>query len=73
MRGSSTACGSEYLDKSAVIVEGERIVAVDRAPGLLPSGDAVDVGGKTLMPGLIDARCHVLGASLKVTDVRRSR
>ena len=25
--------------------------------------------GKTLMPGLIDAHCHVLGASLRVTDV----
>ena len=24
--------------------------------------------GKTLMPGLIDAHCHVLGSSLKVTD-----
>jgi imidazolonepropionase-like amidohydrolase len=60
---------SEYLDDSVVVVEGDRIVAVDRASGLSTNGDVVDVGGKTLMPGLIDAHCHVLGASLKVTDV----
>jgi imidazolonepropionase-like amidohydrolase len=60
---------SEYLDESVVIVEGDRIVAVDRTPGRSISGDVVDVAGKTLMPGLIDAHCHVLGASLKVTDV----
>jgi imidazolonepropionase-like amidohydrolase len=60
---------SEYLDESVVIVEGERIVAVDRTPGASASGNVVDVVGKTLMPGLIDAHCHVLGASLKLTDV----
>jgi imidazolonepropionase-like amidohydrolase len=60
---------SEYLDESVVVVEGDRIVAVDRTPGALARGDVVDVGGKTLMPGLIDAHCHVLGASLKVTDI----
>ncbi len=60
---------SEYLDESVVVVEGDRIVAVDRTPSQSISGDVVDVGGKTLMPGLIDAHCHVLGASLKVTDV----
>jgi imidazolonepropionase-like amidohydrolase len=60
---------SEYLDETIVAVEGDRIVAVDRAPSASISGDVVDVAGKTLMPGLIDAHCHVLGASLKVTDV----
>ncbi len=38
-------------------------------PGASISGDVVDVAGKSLMPGLIDAHCHVLGASLKVTEV----
>jgi imidazolonepropionase-like amidohydrolase len=59
---------SEYLEESAVVVEGDRIVAVDRI-GASGSGEVVDVAGKTLMPGLIDAHCHVLGSSLKVTDV----
>ena len=44
-------------------------MAVDRKPGPSIDGDVVDVGGKTLMPGLIDAHCHVLGSSLRVTDV----
>ena len=60
---------SEYLDESVVIVEGERIVAVERTTGASIGGNVVDVAGRTLMPGLIDAHCHVLGASLKVTDV----
>ena len=60
---------SEYLDDSVVVVEGDRIVAVDRKSGPSIGGDVVDVAGKTLMPGLIDAHCHVLGSSLRVTDV----
>ena len=60
---------SEYVDESVVVVEGDRIVAVDRTSSGSSSGHIVDVAGKTLMPGLIDAHCHVLGASLKVTDV----
>jgi imidazolonepropionase-like amidohydrolase len=60
---------SEYLDESVVVVEGDRIVAVDRTSAASISGNVVDVAGKTLMPGLIDAHCHVLGASLKVTDI----
>jgi imidazolonepropionase-like amidohydrolase len=60
---------SEYLDDSVVVVEADRIVSVERKHGPSTDGDVVDVGGKTLMPGLIDAHCHVLGASLKITDV----
>jgi imidazolonepropionase-like amidohydrolase len=60
---------SEYLDDSVVVVEADRIVSVERKPSSSIDGDVVDVGGKTLMPGLIDAHCHVLGASLKLTDV----
>jgi imidazolonepropionase-like amidohydrolase len=59
----------EYRDESVVVVEGDRIVAVERTPGQSITGDVVDVRGKTLMPGLIDAHCHVLGSSLKVTDI----
>jgi len=59
----------EYLDDSLVVVEDDRIVAVERKPGSSATGDVLDVKGKTLMPGLIDAHCHVLGSSLKVTEV----
>jgi imidazolonepropionase-like amidohydrolase len=60
---------SDYLDDSVVIVEADRIVSVERNRSPSIDGDVVDVGGKTLMPGLIDAHCHVLGASLKVADL----
>jgi imidazolonepropionase-like amidohydrolase len=60
---------SDYLDESVVTVEGDRIVAVDRSPGPSIIGEVFDVRGRTLMPGLIDAHCHVLGASLKINEV----
>jgi imidazolonepropionase-like amidohydrolase len=60
---------NEYLDDSVVAVEGDRIVAVGRPSDRSSGTQVVDVAGKVLMPGLIDAHCHVLGSSLKVTDV----
>jgi imidazolonepropionase-like amidohydrolase len=60
---------TDYLDESVVVVEDGHIVAVDRKAGASINGDVIDVAGRTLMPGLIDAHCHVLGSSLKVTDV----
>lgn len=59
----------EYLDESVVVVEGGRIVEVTRRAPASGAADILDVAGKTLMPGLIDAHCHVLGSSLKVTEV----
>jgi imidazolonepropionase-like amidohydrolase len=59
---------SEYLEESVVIVENDWIAAVERKSGSSMTGDVIDVAGKTLMPGLIDAHCHVLGSSLRVTD-----
>jgi len=47
------------LDPGMVLVEGGRIVAVGE--DLIIPGDAeiYDAGGKVVMPGLIDAHCHV--------------
>ena len=47
-----------------VLVTGDRIAAVSRTA--LNNNDAkiIDVGGKTLMPGLIDAHAHITGLSL---------
>ena len=60
--------GSDYRDESTVVVENDRIVAVERQRDVAGAGEVIDVRGKTLMPGLIDAHCHVLGSSLRVTD-----
>lgn len=47
-----------------VLIEGERVVAV-RAQGSGPDGDAqvIDLGGRTLMPGMIDCHVHVLASN----------
>jgi imidazolonepropionase-like amidohydrolase len=59
---------SEYSDESVVVIDNDCIVAVDRKLDAANAGNVIDVRGKTLMPGLIDAHCHVLGSSLRVTD-----
>lgn len=60
--------GGEYLAESSVVVDDGLIVAVQ--PSVKPAaGEVVDCRGGTLMPGLIDAHCHVLGASLKISEV----
>ena len=59
---------SEYLNESVVVVENECIAGVERKLDATNPGEVIDVRGKTLMPGLIDAHCHVLGSSLRVAD-----
>jgi imidazolonepropionase-like amidohydrolase len=52
--------GAEARERVAVLVEGGRIVRLADADEAQPEGvRAVDVGGRTLMPGLIDAHAHV--------------
>ncbi len=45
-----------------VLVEGERIKEVSDAPIRAGAADTLDLGGRTLMPGLIDAHVHVMAA-----------
>ncbi len=59
---------SEYLNESVVVVESDAIVTVETKLDPIGAGEVIDVRGKTLMPGLIDAHCHILGSSLRVTD-----
>lgn len=61
---------ADYLEESTLVVQGSRIMELSRngAPGRSLE-EVIDVGGKTLMPGLIDAHCHVLGASLRLAEV----
>ena len=42
-----------------VRIEGERIVAVGTAVERSPDAEIIDLGGATLMPGLIDAHVHL--------------
>jgi imidazolonepropionase-like amidohydrolase len=48
------------MANAAILVEGDRIVAVG-GPEIVPAGvPVIDLGGATLMPGLIDAHTHPL-------------
>src|SRR5512134_1019933 len=52
-----------------VLVQGNAIWAVSARP--LDRGDAavIDVAGRTLMPGLIDAHAHITGLSLSPRNI----
>ena len=47
-----------------ILVQGDRIAAVTCDPIEAPDARAIDVAGKTVMPGLIDAHAHITGLSL---------
>ena len=47
-----------------ILVKGDRIEAVTRDPIESPDARPIDVAGKTVMPGLIDAHAHITGLSL---------
>ena len=52
-----------------VLVEENRITAVTQEPLVCDDATVIDVGGKTLMPGLIDAHAHVTGLTLSPKNI----
>src|SRR5579863_2961945 len=57
--------GSPPQASVGVTLEGDRVASITRAGGAAPEG-AVDLSGRWLLPGLIDAHSHVS------SDVKRS-
>jgi imidazolonepropionase-like amidohydrolase len=55
---------SELQRSFDVLVRGDRIVSVSRTPIDAEDAHVIDLAGKTLMPGLIDAHAHITGLSL---------
>jgi imidazolonepropionase-like amidohydrolase len=53
----------------SVLVQDGRIEAVSREAIAAPHARAVDLGGRTLMPGLIDAHAHITGLSLTPKNI----
>ncbi len=53
----------DVIDNGTIVVEGNRITAVGRSGSVtIPAGaKRIDVGGKTIMPGIIDVHAHVGG------------
>ncbi|WP_421996421.1 amidohydrolase family protein [Reyranella sp.] len=52
-----------------VLVRDDRIAAVSRAPVEAADATVIDVAGRTLMPGLIDAHAHITGLSLTPKNI----
>ena len=50
--------GGPPVEHAAVAIDNGRITAIEPATGERPT-DALDLGGRTLMPGLIDAHAHI--------------
>ena len=51
-------------DNISVLVEGDRIREVSDRAIVSPSADSIDLRGRTLMPGLIDAHFHAYATAL---------
>ncbi len=53
--------GAATVSRGAIVLEGDKIAAMGAAPGA-PRADRVDVGGKLVIPGLINAHGHAYSA-----------
>ncbi len=57
---------------SAVAIRGDRIVAVGDSASAMAHGDGtrfIDLGGRSVSPGLVDAHCHLFGLGLDLQAV----
>src|ERR1700691_5691153 len=52
-----------------VLVQGNRILSVSQSPIDPEDATMVDIRGRTLMPGLIDAHAHITGLSLSPKNI----
>src|SRR5437762_8977629 len=48
------------IDRGAVVVRDGKIASVSATAAAANSGRTIDAGGKTVMPGLIDAHRHIV-------------
>src|SRR5947207_5419640 len=59
----------EVVDGIEVLVEGERVKEVSDRPIKSQSAVRIDLGGRTLMPGLIDAHLHVFLNEVNISQL----
>jgi imidazolonepropionase-like amidohydrolase len=50
----------KVIDRGAVVVKDGKIASVSAAAPAAAGGRTIDAGGKTVMPGLIDAHRHIV-------------
>ncbi|MEQ1693584.1 MAG: amidohydrolase, partial [Gemmatimonas sp.] len=67
-----TMNGAEVIRNATVVIDGNRIVAVGPSSSITIPADArrIDVTGKYLMPGLVDAHAHIGTGSGGITATR---
>jgi len=61
--------GAEPLENATVVIEGSKIKAVGTDITIPEGAKVIDAAGKTVMPGLIDAHLHCMGAKTDVLTV----
>jgi imidazolonepropionase-like amidohydrolase len=59
----------DLRDGMQVLVEGERIREVSETPITAAGAQRLDLKGKTLMPGLIDAHAHLIATTLNLSQL----
>ncbi len=71
-KGKIITVNSRFEIAEAVAVRGERVMTVGRESDVMrlkgPSTRVVDLGGKTVLPGIIDSHVHATGASMYEFD-----
>ncbi len=54
-----TMAGSELIEKGCILIENRKIKAVGRDLDIPAETEVIDIEGKVVMPGMIDAHTHV--------------
>jgi imidazolonepropionase-like amidohydrolase len=61
---------SALIEGKRVVIEGNKIKSIEPASIRVAEGtEVIDAGGRTLMPGLIDAHWHAMMAAVTLTDL----
>jgi imidazolonepropionase-like amidohydrolase len=66
-----TGVGEHLQDGQALLIENDTIQSIDTLENLErkdPGADLIDVGGRTILPGLTDAHRHLISASAEVVS-----
>ena len=62
--------GGPPLEDAVVVVQGQNITAIGPSPVIPANARVIDLTGKTLLPGLIDAHIHIGGSGGGSADPR---
>ncbi len=63
-----SGAGDAAVSPGIVVIRGDRIEAVGRAAAIPPDARVVDLGGATLLPGLIDLHTHLTSTGVHWED-----